>query len=92
MKDRKEEVPRGASGKEPPCQCSRWKRHRCDPWTRKIPWRREWQPTPVFLPRESHEQRAYGQWGPKESDSTEHLRFFVLSGVAERTVEVEDAL
>ena len=29
-----------------------------DPWIRKIPWRREWQPTPVFLPRESHGQRS----------------------------------
>ena len=29
-----------------------------DPWVRKIPWRREWQPTPVFLPEESHGQRS----------------------------------
>ena len=29
-----------------------------DLWVRKIPWRRKWQPTPVFLPGESH-----GQWG-----------------------------
>ena len=35
---------------------------------------------------------GYSQWGPKESDSTEHLRFFVLSGVAVGTVEKEDAL
>ena len=32
-------------------------RHRFDSWVRKIPWRREWQPTPVFLPGELHEQR-----------------------------------
>ena len=30
-----------------------------DPWIRKIPWRRTWQPTPVFLPRESHGQRSW---------------------------------
>ena len=40
----------------------------------KIPWRREWQPTPVFLPGESHEQRILagcGTWGYIESDMTE---------------------
>ena len=40
----------------------------------KIPWRREWQPTPVFLPGESHGQRSlvgYSPWGCKESDTTE---------------------
>ena len=42
--------PGGASGKEPACQCRRHKRSRFDPWVGKIPWRRKWQPTPVFLP------------------------------------------
>ena len=28
-----------------------------DPWVRKVPWRRKWQPIPLLLPRESHEQR-----------------------------------
>ena len=44
-----------------------------DPWIRKILWRRKWQPTPVFLPRKSHEQRSlagYSPWGHKESDTT----------------------
>ena len=39
-----------------------------DPWVRKIPWRRKWQPTSVFLPRESHGQRSLAgcsQWGYK---------------------------
>ena len=43
-------------------------------WVRKIPWRRKWQPTPVFLPGESHGQRSvvgYSPWGHKESDTTE---------------------
>ena len=34
------------------------KRHGFDPWVRKIPWRRAWQPTSVFLPGESHGQRS----------------------------------
>ena len=39
--------------------------------SRKIPWRRKWQPTPVFLPGEFHGQRSledYSPWGPKELD------------------------
>ena len=43
-------------------------------WSRKIPWRRAWQPTPVFLPGETHGQRSlvgYSPWGHKESDTTE---------------------
>ena len=46
-------LPSGTSGKEPSCQCRRHKRDRFDPWVGKIPWRRAWQPTPVFLPGES---------------------------------------
>ena len=45
-----------------------------DPWVRKIPWRRKWQPTPVFLPGESHGWRSllgYSPRGHKESDTTE---------------------
>ena len=42
-----------------------------DPWVRKIPWRRKWQSTPVFLPGESHGWRS--PWGRKESDTTEQL-------------------
>ena len=44
--------------------------------SRKVPWRREWQPTPVFLPGEFHEQRSlagHSSWGSKESDMTERL-------------------
>ena len=40
-------------------------------WVRKIPWRREWQPTPVFLPGKSHRQKrrvGYSPWNHKESD------------------------
>ena len=41
--------PDGISGKEPTCQCRRRNRRRCDPWVGKMPWRRDWLPTPVFL-------------------------------------------
>ena len=66
--------PGGASGKEPACQCKRQKSLAFDPRIRKIPWRRVWQPTPVFLPGESHGQRSLegcGSYGHKESDMTE---------------------
>ena len=49
---------------------------RFDPRVGKIPWRREWQPTPEFLPGKSHGQRSlvgYNPWGHKESDTTELL-------------------
>jgi len=46
--------PGGTGGKEPICQCKRCRFH---PWFEKILWRRAWQPTPVFLPGESHGQR-----------------------------------
>ena len=67
-------LPDSSSGKESAC-----KRLGFDPWVGKIPWRRAWQPTPVFLPGESHGQRSlagwgggYSPWGHKESDMTEH--------------------
>ena len=50
--------PGGPSGKELTCQYRRHKRCGFDSWSGKIPWRRAWQPTPVFLPGESHGQRS----------------------------------
>lgn len=46
-----------------------------DLWIRKITWQREWPPTPVFLPREFHEQRpgSYSPWGCKDLDTTKRL-------------------
>ena len=52
-----------------------------DPWVRKIPWRRKWQPTPIFLPGEFLGQRSltgYSPWGPKESDTAELLTHVML--------------
>ena len=48
-----------------------------DPWVEKIPWRREWLPTPVFLPEEFHGQRSPTGCSPQdrtESDPTEALQ------------------
>ena len=45
--------PGGTSGKEPASHYRRYKRHSFDPWVGRIPWRRAWQRTPVFLPGES---------------------------------------
>ena len=45
--------PGGLSGKEPTCQLRRHKRRGFNSWVGKIPWRRVWQPTPVFLLREA---------------------------------------
>ena len=65
--------------------CSHGKESACNggdtdliPGSRRPPWRREWLPTPVFLPGEFHEQRSlvgYSPWGHKESKMTEQLNF-----------------
>ena len=60
-------------------QSRRHRKHQFNPWVRTIPWRRAWQPTLVFLPREFHVQRSlasYSPWGSKESDRAEHFTFF----------------
>ena len=66
--------PGGASDKESTCQCRRHKRWGFDPGAGKIPWRRGWQLTPVFLPGELHGQRSlagYSPYGHTESDTAE---------------------
>ena len=63
----------GSMVKESACQGRRCGFH---PWVGKIPWRRAWQPTPVFWPGKSHGQRSlegYNSWGCKESDTTWQL-------------------
>ena len=49
------------SGKESACRC---RRRGLDPWAGKIPWRRKWQPTLVFLPGKSHGQRSLVGYSP----------------------------
>ena len=55
-------LPWWLSGKESACQC---RRLRFSPWVRKIPWRRKWQPTQVFLPGKSHGQRSLAGYSPR---------------------------
>ena len=64
----------GVSRKEPACQFRRCKRCGFYPCIGKIPWRRAWQRTPVFLHRESHGQRSleeYSQQGRRQLAMTE---------------------
>jgi len=65
--------PGDSDSKEPTCQCRSHKRPGFKPRVAKIPWRREWLPTPIFLPGEFHGQRSlmgYNPCGLKESDTT----------------------
>ena len=64
-------LPWWPSGKEAACEC---KRCGLDPWVGRIPWRRKWQPTPVFLLGKSHAQRSladYSPWSWQELDTNE---------------------
>ena len=61
------DLPRWHSDKEATYQC---RRQGFDPWVRKIPWRRKWQPTPVVLPRKSHR----GSWGLQSMESQRRVR------------------
>ena len=50
-------------------------------WVEEVSWRRKWQPTPVFLPGESHGWRSlvgYSPWGRKGSDTNEQLHFTII--------------
>ena len=52
-----------------------------DPWVKEVPWKRTWQPTPVFLPGKSHGHRSlagYSPWGHKELDMAEAMHDTVL--------------
>ena len=55
------------------------------PGSGRLSWRRKWQPTPVFLPGESHGQRS--PWGHKEWDTTERLHFHFHLGEKQDTRE-----
>ena len=68
-------------------------------WVRALdsedPWRREWQPTPVFLPRKSHGQRSlagYSPWGHTESGMTEQLTHSLFNNVNMAPLDTEGYL
>ena len=69
-------LPHGSDGRESAVQ-----KTQVQSLVRKMPWRRAWQPTPVFLPAEFHEQKnvtSYSPWGGKELDMTEGLTLTLL--------------
>ena len=77
----------GSVGTESACNAGD-RRGGLNPWVRKISWRRECQPTPVFLPGEFHGQRSlvgYSPWGGKELDTTEQLTLAVSLRALART-------
>ena len=61
------------------CQCRTHKRCGFYPWAGKIPWRRKWQPTPVFLPGESHGWRSLVGYSPRVAKSRTRLSNFTFS-------------
>ena len=68
--------------------CLQCRRPGFNPWVGKIHWKRAWQPTPVFLPGESHGGRSlvgYRLWGCKELDTTERLHFHFHFHLPHRT-------
>ena len=68
-------LPRWCGGKESTCQCRRCKRYRFHPWLGRCPEVGNWQPDPLFLPGESHEQRSlvsYSPWSHKELEMTQY--------------------
>ena len=69
------------------------RRPRFDPWAGQIPWRMEWQPTPLFLPEEFHGQRrlvGYSPWTHKESGTTKQVTHTQdKRGVMKRTAATE---
>ena len=75
--------PGGSDSKESACQCRRCE---FDPRVRKIPWRRAWQPTPVFMPWEFHAQRRLaglqfmGSWRVRHNWATDTFTFPNLKG------------
>ena len=87
--------PGGTSGKESTCLPRRCRRRGFSPQVGKIPWRRKWQPTPVFLPGGFYGQRSlvgYSPRGRKESDTTEHRKLRIsLSPAAEEFKRAEAA-
>ena len=72
-------LPSGSDGRV----CLQCKRPRFNRWVRKIPWRRQWQPIPVFLPGKFHGRRSPGDcspWGHRKTGLSDfHIHMFSVS-------------
>ena len=69
--------------------CLKCRRPQFYPWVGRIPWRRKWQPTLVFLPGEFHGQRGlvgHSPWGRQESDTLSDLHFIIKPARSSNTV------
>ena len=79
------------SDKESACQC---RRGRFDPWIRKIPWIRKWQPTPVFLSGKSHGQNmslvGYRPWVWTWLSDKAHTQVITVCGVTKSQTRLSD--
>ena len=76
------EVVLTSGGSEVKAFCLQCRRPGFDPWVGKIPWRRKWQPTPVFLPGKSHGRKSLVAYSPrtrKEWDTTKRFHFSLES-------------
>ena len=65
-------------------------RPRFNPWVGKIPWRRKWQPCPVFLPGESHGRRSlvgYSPWGSTDLDTIERRHYHFTAAAAAKSLQ-----
>ena len=72
----------GASDKKPVCHWRRHKRCGFNLWVRKIPWKKAWPPTPIFLHRESHEERSlvgYSSWGLKSQTGLKKFNMYACT-------------
>ena len=80
-------LPRRLCGKESACQC---RRHGFHLWVGKIPWRRKWQPTLVFLPGESHGQRSLvgyrARVAQSRNDGSNLARTHARNGATQSTI------
>ena len=64
------------------CQGRRHKIHGFDPWVRKIPWSRKWQPTPVFLPGRFNGQRSLADYHPWVTNSQTQMSDWVHTHIS----------
>ena len=85
-------LPGWLSGEESICQCRNLKRCRFNPWVRKIPWKRKWQPASVFLPGKPYGQSSLvdcSPWGHKDLGMTEQLTLSFSLQEMKKTLKLE---